>query len=70
MILVCFLSMITLPELMQKFQLVWPLLDERTRRVMAANEAMSLGFGGVSAVHRASGLSRSESTRLNSSHSS
>ena len=25
---------------------------------MAANEAMSLGFGGVSAVHRASGLSR------------
>ena len=38
---VCFLGMITLPELIQKFQLVWPLLDERTRRVMAANEAMS-----------------------------
>ena len=55
---VCFPSMITVPELIQKFQLVWPLLDERTRRIMAANEAMSLGFGGVSAVHRASGLSR------------
>ena len=50
--------MITLPELIQKFQSVWPLLDERNRRIMAANEAMSLGFGGVSAVHRASGLSR------------
>ena len=50
--------MITLPELIQKFQSVWPLLDERDRRIMAANEAMSLGFGGVSAVHRASGLSR------------
>ena len=50
--------MISLPELTKKFKLVWPLLDERTRRIMAANEAISLGFGGVSAVHRASGLSR------------
>jgi hypothetical protein len=33
-------------------------LDERTRRLTAANEAMSLGYGGVSLVHRASGLSR------------
>ena len=50
--------MATLPELKQKFELLWPLLDERTRRIMAASEAMSLGFGGVSAVHRASGMSR------------
>lgn len=48
----------TLPGLKQKFRAVWPLLDERTRRVMAANEALSLGFGGVSLVHRACGLSR------------
>jgi len=47
-----------LPELVQKFELLWPLLDERTRRITAASEAMNLGFGGVSAVHRASGLSR------------
>jgi len=47
-----------LPELKQKFGAVWPLLDERTRRVMAANEALSLGFGGISVVHRACGLSR------------
>lgn len=45
-------------ELAERFKLVWPLLDERTRRLMAANEALALGYGGVSAVHRASGLSR------------
>jgi hypothetical protein len=50
--------MVPLPELVKKFELLWPLLDERTRRIMAASEAMNLGFGGVSAVHRASGLSR------------
>ena len=48
----------TLLGLKQKFRAVWPLLDERTRRVMAANEALSLGFGGISVVHRACGLSR------------
>ena len=48
----------TLPGLKQKFHAVWPLLDERTRRVMAANEAISLGFGGIAEVHRACGLSR------------
>jgi len=42
----------------QKLGAVWPLLDERTRRLFAANEAASLGFGGVSAVQRACGLSR------------
>ena len=52
------MPMNTSPGLKQKFDAVWPLLDERTRRVMAANEALSLGFGGVSEVHRACGLSR------------
>ncbi len=45
-------------ELKQKFRSVWPHLDERTRRIMAASEAMSLGYGGVTAVGRACGLSR------------
>ena len=45
-------------ELTTKFQAVWPLLDERTRRLMAASAAMALGYGGVSLVHRACGLSR------------
>ena len=51
--------MSTASELLQrKFCTVWPHLDERTRRIMAATEAMSLGFGGVSLVSRACGLSR------------
>jgi hypothetical protein len=45
-------------RLAQKFAAVWPLLDERGRRLMAASEAMALAYGGVSVVHRASGLSR------------
>ena len=48
----------SLAELTAKFQSVWPLLDERTRRLMAASEARALGYGGVSLVHRACGLSR------------
>ena len=44
--------------LARKLSAIWPLLDERTRRIMAANEAIGLGYGGVSVVHRACGLSR------------
>ena len=50
--------MSTLIELKEKFDSVWPLLDERTRRIMAASEAKALGYGGVSLVSRACGLSR------------
>ena len=50
--------MSTLPELAAKFRAIWPLLDERTRRLMAASEAKALGRGGVSLVRRACGLSR------------
>ena len=44
--------------LKRKLGAAWPHLDERTRRIMAATEAMGLGFGGVSMVSRACGLSR------------
>ena len=44
--------------LKRKFRTAWPHLDERTRRIMAATEAASLGYGGVSLVARACGLSR------------
>ena len=47
-----------LSELKRKFRSAWPHLDERTRRIMAATEAVSLGYGGVSVVRRACGLSR------------
>src|SRR5947208_7941535 len=48
----------TLSELKRKFRAAWPHLDERTRRLMAGNEAVALGYGGVSLVRRACGLSR------------
>ena len=48
----------TVTKLRQKFASVWALLDERTRRLMAANEARTLGYGGISQVRRACGLSR------------
>ena len=47
-----------LSELKRKLRSIWPHLDERTRRLTAANEAASLGYGGISLVHRACGLSR------------
>src|SRR5712692_9915401 len=49
--------------LRQKLAAVWGLLDERTRRLLAANEARSLGYGGVSRVNRACGLSRNAIAR-------
>src|SRR5271167_536438 len=45
-------------KLQRKFASVWTLLDERTRRLMAASEAQALGYGGISQVRRACGLSR------------
>jgi len=41
-----------------KFQRLSPTLNERTRRLWAATEAMSLGWGGVTAVARATGMAR------------
>ena len=45
-----------------KFALVFPHLDERQRRIMAAVEARALGRGGVTAVAKATGMSRSTVT--------
>ena len=44
--------------LSRKFAALLPLLDERARRLVAANEARSVGYGGISVICRASGLSR------------
>ncbi len=41
-----------------KFSLLSPFLDERSRRLWSAAEAISYGYGGVSAVSRATGVSR------------
>jgi transposase len=42
----------------QRFKLVAGELNERSRRLVAASEAVALGWGGISAVSRATGLSR------------
>ena len=45
-------------SLARKFEVLARVLDERTRRLVAAAEAEALGFGGVTTVAQASGLSR------------
>src|SRR5713226_2058994 len=45
-------------EIKQRYLRIAGELTERTRRLFAANEALSLGWGGISAVSRATGLSR------------
>ena len=44
--------------LRDKFRALQPILDERTRRLWAGVEARALGRGGISAVARATGMSR------------
>lgn len=43
-------GMKTLPELKQKFRHLWPHLNERGKRMVAAEEALQIGFGGISFV--------------------
>ena len=45
-------------SLAEKFERIRPHLNEASLRLWAANEALSLGYGGVSAVARATELSR------------
>jgi len=47
----------------RKFRTVRPVLTERTRRVLAASEAIALGHGGIGLVERATGISRSTISR-------
>jgi hypothetical protein len=45
-------------DLRDKFSSIWPHLNERARRMVAASEALGFGYGGISRVSRACGLSR------------
>ncbi len=47
-----------LRDIRTKLRQLWPHLNERSRRMLAASEAAELGYGGVSLVSRACGLSR------------
>ena len=44
--------------LKKKLGQMWPHLNERSRRMLAAAESLQIGYGGVSLVSRACGLSR------------
>jgi Rhodopirellula transposase DDE domain len=50
--------MVSQRDVRQKLQSLWPHLNERSRRMLAAAEAAHWGYGGVSLVSRACGLSR------------
>ena len=45
-------------EVQQRMSRMWPHLNERSRRMLAATEAMEIGYGGVTLVSQACGLSR------------
>jgi hypothetical protein len=49
-------------QIKHKYAALWPEMDERMRRQWAAAEARELGWGGVSAVARATALSRTTIT--------
>src|SRR5258708_33957562 len=51
-------EMALLGDIRKKLQNLWPHLNERSRRMLAAAEATQIGYGGVSLVSRACGLSR------------
>ena len=50
--------MVEIDAIGQRFKVLAPVLDERTRRLVAAAEALAIGWGGTVAVSRATGVSR------------
>src|SRR5271165_2080774 len=57
------MSMIDVEALRTRYRRIAGFLDERGRRLFAANEALALGRGGVTAVSAASGIARSTINR-------
>ena len=52
------ISIQVVERIRRKYQLICPYLNEKSRRVWGAIEAQALGYGGISAVSRASGMNR------------
>ena len=50
--------MASVREIKDKLSRMWPHLNERARRMVAASEAAQIGYGGVTLVSHACGLSR------------
>jgi hypothetical protein len=55
--------MIDVDGIRARWEQMVPHLDERGRRLLAANEALIIGFGGVTAVSTATGIARSTINR-------
>ncbi len=55
--------MIDIDDIRSRWKLAARFLDERGRRLFAANESLALGLGGVTATARATGLARSTINR-------
>jgi Rhodopirellula transposase DDE domain len=55
--------MVEIERVRTQFDRIEPFLDERGRRLFAANEALALGRGGVTAVAAATGIARSTINR-------
>jgi hypothetical protein len=53
----------TIPALKQRFRKLWPHMNERVRRIFAASESLQFGYGGISRISRACGLSRMTITK-------
>ena len=51
--------MVDVDDIRTRYWRAVPFLDERGRRLFAANEALAIGYGGVSAVALATGIARS-----------
>src|SRR5512146_2297528 len=49
---------VTVQTIKTKYTCLEPVLDERARRLWAATEARAIGWGGISQVAEATGLSR------------
>ncbi len=51
--------MIDVDDIRERYRRAVPFLDERGRRLFAANEALAIGYGGVTAASLATGMARS-----------
>jgi transposase len=51
-------ELISIQSIQTRFEVLQDFLDERLRRLFAASEAKSIGYGGISLVARATGVSR------------
>jgi hypothetical protein len=52
------MSSTIISKICERYHRIYPYLDERAKRMWVANEAWSIGRGGINAVHQATGVNR------------